>query len=115
MRLSRRAALASMAAGLAPRSVWSQSEVTAPNLRTYFAANAPQLLRPAGGILRYPSISPSLPKAEYSTQLWDWDTLWTARGLFRVAVLGKDREFHARVCDHARGSLLRFRASIPSR
>src|SRR5579871_3486649 len=56
----------------------------------YFAANAEQLLRPAGGILKYPSISPSLPGKQYSTQLWDWDTLWTSQGLFRLAALTHD-------------------------
>src|ERR1035438_6422919 len=48
-------------------------------LRSYFAANAPQLLRAPDGILKHPSISPSLPGKRYSTQLWDWDTLWTSR------------------------------------
>ena len=52
-------------------------------LLQYFAANAPQLLRAPDGILKYPSIAPSLPGKQYSAQLWDWDTLWTSRGLFR--------------------------------
>ena len=41
-----------------------------------FAANAVQLLRAPDGILKHPSVSPSLPGKQYSTQLWDWDTLW---------------------------------------
>jgi len=104
--------LAGMAAvGWSPASAWrggAAQQPSADGLIAYFAANAPQLLRPAGGILRYPSISPSLPKARYSTQLWDWDTLWTARGLFRCAALGGDRDFHGKVCEHVRGSLLNF-------
>ena len=111
MRISRRGVLAGMAAvGWGPSLAWAQGPDAAAEERliAYFAGNAPQLLRPAGGVLRYPSISPSLPKAQYSSQLWDWDTLWTAQGLFRVAALGKDRELHGKVCEHARGSLLNF-------
>lgn len=63
---------------------------SAESLLRYFAANAPQLLRAPGGILKYPSIAPSLPGKQYSAQLWDWDTLWTSRGLFRVAELEHD-------------------------
>jgi hypothetical protein len=50
-------------------------------LQRYFAEHTPKLLRPAAGILKYPSIAPSLPGKECATQLWDWDTLWTSRGL----------------------------------
>jgi hypothetical protein len=52
------------AAPEAPQAIWSspaeRTEAVA-NLRNYFHANAPQLLRPAQGVLRFPSISPSLP------------------------------------------------------
>jgi putative isomerase len=77
-------------------------------LIAYFVANAPRLLRPAGGVLKYPSISPSLPKSAYATQLWDWDTYWTARGLFAVAKRSGDAELRGKVTEHARGSLLNF-------
>ncbi len=77
-------------------------------LRQYFRQSAPQLLRPAQGPLKHPSIAPSLPGKEYSAELWDWDTLWTARGLFRYAKLARDEAFHAEVVTHARGSLLDF-------
>ncbi len=77
-------------------------------LMAYFGGTASKLLRPAEGILKYPSISPSLPGKEYSTSLWDWDTLWTSRGLFRFAKLSGDKELHARVVEHARGSLFNF-------
>jgi putative isomerase len=74
----------------------------------YFAKTAPQLLRPSEGILQHPSIAPSLPGKRYSTSLWDWDTLWTARGLFRLATVTNDRALHQRVGEHAIGSLMNF-------
>jgi putative isomerase len=77
-------------------------------LLDYFASTAPQLLRPAEGILQYPSIAPSLPGKQYSTSLWDWDTLWTARGLFRYATLSGDEALHAKIGEHAIGSLRNF-------
>jgi len=77
-------------------------------LRSYFAANAPQLLRAPDGILKYPSVSPSLPGKRYSTQLWDWDTLWTSQGLFRLAVLEHDESLKQKLCEHVSGSLLNF-------
>ncbi|HUD23901.1 MAG TPA: trehalase family glycosidase [Acidobacteriaceae bacterium] len=74
----------------------------------YFAANAPQLLRAPDGILKHPSISPSLPGKQYSTQLWDWDTLWTSQGLFRLASLQHDESLKQKLCEHVSGSLLNF-------
>ena len=44
---------------------------SADALLHYFAGNAPQLLQARGGILKYPSIAPSLPGKQYSAQLWD--------------------------------------------
>jgi putative isomerase len=83
-------------------------KAAADKLVAYCAANAPKLLRPAEGILQHPSISPSFPGKEYSTSLWDWDTLWTARGLFRTATLTSDSALRAKVAEHAQGSLLNF-------
>jgi putative isomerase len=77
-------------------------------LRSYFAANAPPLLRAPDGILKHPSISPSLPGKRYSTQLWDWDTLWTSQGLFRLAALQHDESLKQKLCEHVSGSLLNF-------
>ncbi|HXE08801.1 MAG TPA: trehalase family glycosidase [Acidobacteriaceae bacterium] len=77
-------------------------------LTKYFAGTAPQLLRPPQGILKYPSIAPSLPGKTYSTSLWDWDTLWTTRGLFAYAKLAGDRALHDQICEHAIGSLNNF-------
>jgi len=77
-------------------------------LLDYFAKTAPQLLRPAEGILQHPSIAPSLPGKQYSTSLWDWDTYWTARGLFRFAKLSGDDGLHAKIGEHAIGSLQNF-------
>ena len=80
----------------------------ADTLLRYFAENAPNQLRAPAGILRYPSVSPSLPGKMYSTQLWDWDTLWTSQGLFRVATLRHDDGLRGKLCDHVSGSLLNF-------
>ena len=77
-------------------------------LRSYFAANAPQLLRAPDGILKHPSVSPSLPGKQYSTQLWDWDTLWTSQGLFRLSALEHDEPLKQKLCEHVSGSLLNF-------
>jgi putative isomerase len=74
----------------------------------YFAKTAPQLLRPAEGVLTHPSIAPSLPGKQYSTSLWDWDTYWTARGLFRFAAISKDADLQKKLGEHAIGSFLNF-------
>ena len=89
-----------------PMSVAARKQA-ADVLVKYFGGTAPQLLRPAEGVLRHPSVAPSLPGKEYATSLWDWDTLWTSRGLFRYAAAG-DPELHRRVGEHAQGSLLNF-------
>lgn len=80
----------------------------AERLIAYFHEHARELLRPAVGVLRYPSISPSLPRATYSSSLWDWDTLWTARGLLRLAALTRDARLKQDVCEHLRGSVANF-------
>jgi len=77
-------------------------------LLRYFAANAPQLLRAPDGILKHPSIAQTVPGKTYSTQLWDWDTLWTSQGLFRVAAKQHDESLKQRLCEHVSGSLLNF-------
>ena len=77
-------------------------------LLRYFAVNAPLLLRTPDGILKHPSVSPSLPGKRYSTQLWDWDTLWTSQGLFRLAALEHDEPLKQKLCEHVSGSLLNF-------
>ena len=86
----------------------SDRKAAVGSLLAYFKRTAPKLLRPPEGILRHPSISPSLPGAAYSTQLWDWDTLWTSTGLFRLAHLLGDRDLQRRIGEHAEGSLLNF-------
>jgi putative isomerase len=80
----------------------------ADRLLQYFATNAPLLLRDPEGILKHPSIAPSLPGKAYSTSLWDWDTLWTSQGLFRLAALGRDEPFKQKLCEHVSGSILNF-------
>jgi putative isomerase len=77
-------------------------------LLTYFAKTAPQLLRPAQGVLLHPSIACSLPGKAYATNLWDWDTYWTTRGLFRFATISNDPALRSNVGEHAIGSLMNF-------
>ena len=77
-------------------------------LLRYFAENAPLLLRGPDGILKYPSVAPSLPGKRYSTSLWDWDTLWTSQGLFRLGALQHDEPLKQKLCKHVSGSLLNF-------
>ena len=77
-------------------------------IMAYFTRTAPQLLRPAQGLLSHPNIAPSLPGKQYSSTLWDWDTLWTTKGLFRFAHLAQDQALRAKIVEHAQGSLLIF-------
>ena len=60
------------------------------------------------GFLTHPSISCSLPGKAYSTNLWDWDTYWTTRGLFRYADIAKDSALRQKIGEHAIGSLTNF-------
>jgi putative isomerase len=91
-------------------SSWSSDarKATSAQLLNYFGKTAPQLLRPAEGILAHPSIACSLPGKQYATNLWDWDTYWTTRGLFRFAAISKDSAFRTKVGDHAIGSFMNF-------
>jgi putative isomerase len=77
-------------------------------LLRYFAANAPLLLRAPEGILKHSSVAPALPGKAYSPNLWDWDTLWTSQGLFRLAALRRDDRLRQQLCEHVSGSLLNF-------
>ena len=125
--ISRRAVLAGLAASSAASIVTARTEQRqspaagkvallsseersqhADALLRYFAANAPQLLRPPDGILKHPSVAPALPGKAYSTNLWDWDTLWTSQGLFRLAALTHDDRLRQKLCEHVSGSLLNF-------
>jgi putative isomerase len=91
-------------------SPWSadKRKAASDQLLNYFGKTAPQLLRPAHGILAHPSISCSLPGRQYSTNLWDWDTYWTARGLFRFAAISNNPDLLKQVGEHAIGSFLNF-------
>ena len=125
--ISRRDLLAGLAASsataivsahgeLRPGSATSNAQVfsgderrqRAEALLRYFATNAPLMLRPPDGILKHPCIAQSVPGNTYSTQLWDWDTLWTSMGLFRVAALEHDESLKQKLCEHVCGSLLNF-------
>jgi len=91
-------------------SSWSADnrKAASDQLLEYFGKTAPRLLRPAEGTLAHPSIACSLPGKQYATNLWDWDTYWTALGLFRFAAISKDSAFRAKVGDHAIGSFTNF-------
>jgi putative isomerase len=125
--ISRRDVLAGLAASSAASIVTARSEPRpssaagnaallsgdgrgqhADALVRYFAANAPQLLRAPDGILKHPSVAPALPGKTYSTNLWDWDTLWTSQGLCRLAALLHDDQLKQKLCEHVSGSLLNF-------
>ena len=96
---------------MAARSEKSWGTRASPDKRallSYFRSVGPELLRRAVGPFKFPSIAPSLPGKEYSAELWDWDTLWTARGLFRLAYVTHDNDFKARVGEHALGSVRNF-------
>jgi putative isomerase len=81
---------------------------SADALLHYFAECAPKLLREPAGVLKHPSVAPTLPGKAYSTNLWDWDTLWTSQGLFRLAALLHDDQLKQQLCEHVSGSLLNF-------
>jgi len=100
-------AQASAASSTALLSVDERRRRWDPLLR-YFAACAPQMLRAPDGVLKHPSIAQTVPGKEYSTQLWDWDTLWTSQGLFRLAALQHDESLKQKLCEHVSGSLLNF-------
>jgi putative isomerase len=116
--ISRRDVLAGLAASSAASILPAEGEPrqTADNERRrnadallrYFASIAPLLLRAPDGILKYPCVAPSLPGKTYSTSLWDWDTLWTSQGLFRLAALQHDDGLRQKLCEHVSGSLLNF-------
>ncbi len=91
-------------------SSWSADDrkKASDQLVNYFGKTAPRLLRPAEGVLTHPSIACSLPGKAYATNLWDWDTYWTTRGLFRFAKISNDSDFRAKVGDHAIGSFTNF-------
>ncbi|MEY4489267.1 MAG: hypothetical protein RIQ79_1775 [Verrucomicrobiota bacterium] len=96
----------------APNSdlLWSSGDrkKATDQLLDYFGKTVPQLLRPADGTLAHANIACSLPGKAYSTTLWDWDTYWTMRSLFRFAAISKDSAFRSKVGEHAIGSLLVF-------
>jgi putative isomerase len=89
---------------------WSadQRKAARDQLLSYFGKAAPQLLRGADGVLAHPSIACSLPGKHYFSNLWDWDTYWTARGLFRFAALSNDPALRSKVGEHAIGSFMNF-------
>lgn len=125
--LSRRDVLAGLTASSAafamkaspeqrPNSIANSSQILSDDERRkrvgelvrYFADKAPLLLREPQGFLKYPSVAPSLPGKVYATSVWDWDTLWTSRGLVALAALQHDDTLKQKVGEHISGSLLDF-------
>ena len=74
----------------------------------YLNGTVPKLMRDRGGQFPYPSVSPSLPGREYSASLWDWDTLWSCRGLLAYSEARPDAGFHAKLLEHCKGSVKNF-------
>ncbi len=93
---------------LAPVFSGEGRQKAAKQLLDYFGQAAPQLLRPAEGVFAHSRIACSLPGAAYSTNLWDWDTYWTMRGLFRYAAISMNPAFRQQVAEHAIGSFRNF-------
>jgi putative isomerase len=91
-----------------PRWTSNGRKAASAQLLDYFGKTAPQLLRPVKGILTHPSIASSLPGKNYGTNLWDWDTLWTTRGLFRFATMTHNPALRRQVGEHAIGSFMNF-------
>lgn len=84
------------------------------NIRIFDAfvkSNYSKMLRPAKGAVKYPFIDPG---AGYENNLWDWDSFWSAYGLFYVCEHFKDTDDFdyktekQKVIDHAKGSVLNF-------
>jgi len=77
-------------------------------LYQYLEQTVPQLLRPPTGQFAHPSVSPSLPGREYSASLWDWDTLWSCRGLLAYSNAQADGTFRTKLLEHCKGSFQNF-------
>jgi putative isomerase len=87
----------------------STHQADVAGLKSYFGKVAPQLfLAPEPPTFKYARISPSIPGKQYSGTLWDWDTVWTTRGLFAVARANGDKALRDQTVEYARGSLLNF-------
>ena len=74
----------------------------------YLNTTVSQLLRPPVGQFAHPSVSPSLPGREYSASLWDWDTLWSCRGLLAYSAVRSDAAFSRKLLEHCKGSFQNF-------
>jgi len=68
----------------------------------YLHGRSLELFREPKGYLKHPFL---VPGAAYDGQLWDWDSYWMSSGLFRLANMLGDREYHSKVALHARGCL----------
>lgn len=76
-------------------------------LRPHIAKDYPKTLRPAGGALKHPFITPG--SEEYEDVLWDWDS-WTSNWALRQILLEQPptEERLAEIREHERGCILNF-------
>ena len=98
--------VATLDSGASENVNFQESQVR--RLFDYLSETVPQLLRDPVGRFAYPSVSPSLPGREYSASLWDWDTLWSCRGLLAYADARPDGDFRSKLLEHCKGSLRNF-------
>ena len=70
--------------------------------------NAPLLLRAPDGILKHPSVAPSLPGKAYSTLSGIGTRSGPARDFFVLPRCNTMSSFKQKLCEHVSGSLLNF-------
>ncbi len=70
----------------------------------YIQQHAASMLKQPRSFIRYPFIDPG---SVYEGNVWDWDTFWSAYGLFSVSHLFSP-EMNRRVLTHAEGNVRNF-------
>lgn len=86
----------------------TETELRGARLRAYFLKTVPSLLRNPEGPFNHPSLAISPPGKNYSTELWDWDTLWIIRSLLTLARWPEAASLRSTILEHSQGSLLNF-------
>ena len=85
------------------KTISSSGKLPVPKkLTEYLHGQSLALFREPKGGLKHPFLVPGAP---YDGHLWDWDSYWMSSGLFRLAHVLGDGEYHRRVVRHARGCL----------
>lgn len=62
-------------------------------------------LKPAGGCMKHPFISPGGP---YAKSLWDWDSFWTLKAIIGICRRHEDADFLKKIVPYARGTFWNF-------